>query len=79
MRTVFADTGYWVAIINPGDDLHDVAKSLSNALAPFRIITSEMFLSKVLNSFSKKGQSFRRAAVALIRDIQADPTIDSLR
>lgn len=23
MRIVFADTGYWVALLNPHDDLHD--------------------------------------------------------
>ncbi len=25
MRIVFADTGYWIALLNPRDDLHDKA------------------------------------------------------
>lgn len=76
MKTVFADTGYWIALINPGDDLHHPARSVSAALAPIQIVTSEMVLSEVLNSFSKKGSGFRMAAIALIHDLQADSTID---
>jgi predicted nucleic acid-binding protein len=42
MRTVFADAGYWIALVNPDDDLHHRAKSVSASLAPLRIVTSEM-------------------------------------
>lgn len=76
MRTVFADAGYWIALVNPGDDLHHHAKFVSAALVPFRIITSEMVLTEVLNSFSKKGSGLRKTTVDLIQDIKADSTID---
>jgi uncharacterized protein len=76
MKTVFADAGYWVALVNPGDDLHHRAKSISAALAPIKIVTSEMVLTELLNSFSKKGEGLRKTTVALIRDINADPAID---
>jgi predicted nucleic acid-binding protein len=23
MKTLFADTGYWIALLNPSDELHD--------------------------------------------------------
>ena len=76
MRTVFADAGYWIALINPSDDLHYSAKSVSAAIAPFNIVTSEMVFTEVLNSFSRKGTGFRKATIDLIRDARTDTTID---
>ncbi len=29
MRRVFADTFYWIALLNPGDQAHDLAVSVS--------------------------------------------------
>jgi hypothetical protein len=31
MKTVFADAGYWIAILNPADGLRAQAVSLSNS------------------------------------------------
>ena len=54
MKTVFADAGYWIAILNPADALRVKAATLSNALNPFQIVTSEMVFTEVLNSFSRR-------------------------
>ena len=61
MKTVFADTGYWIAILNPVDGLRVKAVSLSNALEPFQIVTSEMVFTEVLNSFSRRESTFKQA------------------
>lgn len=53
MRTVFADTGYWVALFNPKDDLHDRAVGVSRALGKTRIVTSEMVLDELLAALAK--------------------------
>lgn len=66
MKTVFADAGYWIAILNPADDLHTKAASLSNALEPFQIVTSEMVFTEVLNSFSRRESAFRQAAAQFV-------------
>ena len=76
MRTVFADAGYWIALINPSDDLHHRAKSVSAALSPLRLVTSEMVLTEVLNSFSRKGSGLRKTTIDLIQDIKTDETIE---
>ncbi len=52
MRLVFADTGYWIALVNPRDQIHTKAVSVTQELSPVRIVTSEMVLAEVLNSFS---------------------------
>lgn len=73
MKKVFADTGYWIAVTNPQDKLHDRALQVSAALGPHLIVTSEMVLSEVAAYFSDKGSRLRQGAVDLIRSIRANP------
>lgn len=76
MKTVFADAGYWIAILNPADDLRTKAASLSNSLEPFQIVTSEMVFTEVLNSFSKREPSFRQAAAQFVKQSFDNPRIE---
>lgn len=73
MRVLFADTGYWIALLNPYDDLHEKALNLSKAVQPAHIVTTEMVLVEVLNDFSDRGDYFRQAAVTLIRRLYQHP------
>jgi predicted nucleic acid-binding protein len=73
VRFIFADTGYWVALLNPGDNLHQKAQHLAKALQPVHIVTSEMVLTEVLNDFSKRGEYLRNVAVELIRELRSHP------
>lgn len=75
MRAVFADTGYWVALLNPRDELHYKATELSKSLNPVHIVTSEMVLTEVLNDFSKRGNYLRKVATELIDRINENPNI----
>jgi predicted nucleic acid-binding protein len=76
MRAVFADTGYWVAIIHPRDELHDRAMAVSKELGQCIIVTSEMVLVEVLNTFSNRGQHLRDAAAKTVQEITSDPNIE---
>ena len=69
MRQVFADTGYWVALLNPKDELHQKARDLSKQMDSLYIVTSEMVLAEVLNDFSIRGAFFRQAAIELIESL----------
>jgi uncharacterized protein len=55
MRQVFADTSYWIALVNPRDQIHAKAVSITKQLTSVKILTSEMVLTEVLNSFSDAG------------------------
>jgi uncharacterized protein len=55
MKQVFADTSYWIALVNPRDQIHAKAVSITKQLASVKILTSEMVLTEVLNSFSDAG------------------------
>lgn len=71
MERVFADAGYWIALLNPRDHLHEGALAGSRDYKPNQIITSEMVLPEFLNSFSDHGPRLRQAAakaVELLRD-----------
>ncbi|MDJ0581257.1 hypothetical protein [Crocosphaera sp.] len=44
MRLVFADTFYWVALINPQDDWYERVIQVSQSLTQTRLITTEEIL-----------------------------------
>jgi uncharacterized protein len=76
MKTVFADAGYWIAILNPTDALRVKAATLSNALDPFQIVTSEMVFTEVLNSFSRRESTFRQTAAQFVKRSIGNPKIE---
>jgi len=75
MRVVFADTFYWIAIANPNDAWHEKAKSLSKALSPFRIVTSDEVLVEFLNFLTGRGSALRAKALQLVRSILTNANI----
>lgn len=75
MRTVFADTGYWIALLNRQDALHETAKTVSAVLGPVRLITSEMVLTECLNDLARRGERLRNAAVALVEELRRNPDV----
>ena len=44
MNALFADTGYFIALLNPGDQLHSQAVRLTQTLTRQTILTSEQNL-----------------------------------
>jgi predicted nucleic acid-binding protein len=69
-KKVFADTDYWVAILNPREQLHAKAKSASLDLSDARLLTSEMVLTELLAFYSVKGGRLRQGAVTLIEKMR---------
>jgi len=75
VRTVFADANYWIALLNPKDELHEVAKAWTESLGPVGIVTTEMVLTEFLNSFARMGSRLRKAALDLIDRLEANPNV----
>lgn len=75
MKTVFADTGYWIALLNPRDELHERARQVSESLGQTRIVTSEMVLVELLNYYADRGTAKRGAAATLARKLQESPNV----
>jgi predicted nucleic acid-binding protein len=53
MNQVFADTGYWQAVLNPADQLHARATEVSRGLGRVRLLTTEMVLAELLAALAK--------------------------
>jgi len=70
MTPLFADTSYWVALLNPDDELHSKAAVLAQRFSSASVVTSEMVLVEVLNSFSRRGSHLRQVAG---KAVQGDP------
>jgi|ERR1700722_604786 len=73
MSLSFADTCFWVALMNPRDNLHTQACALSQKHK--KLITTQEVLSEFLNFFCKRGNQLRQTAVLLAKAIQNNPSI----
>jgi len=70
MNAIFADTGYWIALFNPRDDLHAKALTVARVTQGRPIVTSQMVLTEFLNYYASLGQPFRQQAVQVVRSLQ---------
>jgi predicted nucleic acid-binding protein len=77
-RVLFADTFYWVALLNPGNAFHARVNSFSRTLGTARLVTTDEVLTEVLNWFSRFGPRWRGEAAHLIHDLRRDPNVDVL-
>ncbi|MBI3302358.1 MAG: type II toxin-antitoxin system VapC family toxin [Deltaproteobacteria bacterium] len=75
MNAVFADAGYWIALFNPRDQLHDKAVVASQATQERPIVTSQMVLTEFLNHYASFGEPFRQRAVQVVRSLQDDADV----
>ena len=76
MNAVFADAGYWIALFNPRDRLHDIATAVSRAIQNRSIVTSQLVLMEFLNYYASLGQIFRQQAVEVVRNLQQYPNVE---
>jgi hypothetical protein len=44
---VFADPGYWIALLSPRDELHDKTSAIPHEYSFNQIVTSEMVLTNL--------------------------------
>lgn len=75
---LFADTFYWVALLNARDPFHRTVMSYSRTLRGTRVVTTDEIFTEVLNYWSGAGPYWRGLAVAQVRDLRKDPAIDVL-
>ena len=76
MPQIFADTNYWIAILNPRDALHARALDVARQHASSPILTTEMVLSEVFASFARFGPSIRGAVVALEAELRRSSSVE---
>ena len=69
MRRVFADTYYWIALLNDKDQGHTAALAVSQTLQGAIIVTTDEVLSEFLAHFSGFGPDTRQAAARFVGNV----------
>ena len=75
MKRYFADTFYWVALLNPKDTWHERVIAFSQSAGDFQLITTEEVLTEFLTFYSRAGQQSRQQTAQLVRSILDDPGV----
>jgi predicted nucleic acid-binding protein len=70
MTRLFADTSYWMALLNPRDGLHEKALVLHDLHLADQLVTTDMVLTELLNSFCEQGPALRRAAAGAVETLR---------
>ena len=75
MAIYFADASYWIALINPTDEFHELAVEYAILLENDQIVTTQLVLNEVLNPRSGTTPLRRMTAVRLVDRIMQNPQV----
>lgn len=76
MRTVFADSGYWISLLYPRDQHHATATAVAAGLGQVSIVTTQMVLTEAFNAMARSGEGGRRLVARLMEDLENDPDVE---
>lgn len=76
MRTLFADSGYWIALLYPRDQHHARATVIAAELGQAKVVTTQMVLAETFNALASSGEGGRRQVSELLSDLEEDPDIE---
>ena len=76
MKKVFADSAYWIALINPKDQWRRRATEASRELGEFSIVTTDEILTETLNYYAESGEHFRGIVSREIEQILLNQNIE---
>ena len=76
MASVFADSGHWIALLNPRDQMQERANSVAARLESSPIVTTQMVLAEVLNHLSREGEWLRHLAVQMVEGLERNPNVE---
>jgi hypothetical protein len=76
MRTVFADTYYFIALLNERDSAHATVHAFSRAYVG-RMVTTEWVLTEVGDALA--GESDRSKFINLVEFLRSRPDVDIVR
>ena len=74
MRAVFADTYYFIALLDRRDKDHETARSYDKSLSrDTELVTTEMILVELLNTFSNYGPLLKSFAANFVTTLRGRP------
>lgn len=75
MNEVFADAGFFIAILDDRDQYRETAETALEAFKGYRIVTTEMVLVEVFAALSRRGSLARAAVVEYLRTLKDAPNV----
>jgi predicted nucleic acid-binding protein len=69
MKEVFADTSFWIALLNEDDEYHQKAHALQQSYSKALTVTTDEVLTEFLAYFSGRGTEARRSAAEFVRTL----------
>jgi uncharacterized protein len=75
MRRFFADTFYWIALLNPRDQWHAPVLAFDATLDAYHLYTTDEVLAEFLTFYSTANPMVRTRAVAFVHAILDDEDI----
>ena len=75
MKSVFADSLYWIAIARPRDPWSAAARKAKAELGDVRIITTDEVLGEFLTALCGGGPKLRQQAASIVREIISNPMV----
>ncbi len=78
MKQVFADTFFFVALLDRNDDWHERARLASLMLEDTLVVTSDAVIVEFVNFFSNHNAEIRRRVVKQVHRILAAPEFEVL-
>jgi predicted nucleic acid-binding protein len=75
MRRAFADTHFWIALVDEHDEWHVPARLAKHKLGEVQLVTTDEILTEVLNGFSGHGEHLRGLATGLVFHLRRDRTV----
>jgi uncharacterized protein len=76
MKRIFADSVYWIALINPADQWFQAVHAIREHLYSARLVSTGEVLTETMNYYAEAGQAKRIAASTLVRSILLDIEIE---
>jgi len=76
MRVLFADTFYWIAMLNSSDKCHQAVLNYGRTQSNIRLVVTDGVIDEVLNYFAEKGIFLRKNALNLYKSMERDRNID---
>lgn len=76
MKKVFADSNYWIALINPRDQWRVQVVEISKSLGPALLVTTDEVLIEVLNYFAERGDEARHTAALNVQEILINQNVE---
>jgi len=76
MPVVFADAGYWIALVDERDSLHQHAQRATQRRERLSIVTTEMVLVEVFSHMARGGAGNRRKASGMLAALRANARVE---